>query len=321
MDVDESRLTRLRADLDRLVRLDTELRVFGAAGVHGHGYRRAPTRDAASLDAAFGALLPAEVRAFLAHVHGGGAGPGYGLDVWAEPRASSPFPYGTAHARALIERGATERSPSLPLVDDDDDDSWPPGPGFVAIIIFASNFLSTDLFKAGYQNFSVWFVLSIFAFACGWLINKTLGYNHGGKVVFSVIVSAAFLSVFLISIMSEYFGMSEILVENLILYILRSITLGAMALFGMVVCELLIMQKDGNAAKLKLEEMTRLMNNAQREAQVIIDEARLKSEKMIYETQKSIDEILDRKNQVETRLKEFISTERELVKKYESEEE
>lgn len=133
MEVDESRWARLRADLDRLVRLDTELRVFGAAGVHGHGYRRAPTRDEASLDAAFGALLPAEVRAFLAHVHGGGAGPGYGLDVWAEPRASSPFPYGTAHARALIERGATERSPSLPLVDDDDDDSWPPGPGFVAL--------------------------------------------------------------------------------------------------------------------------------------------------------------------------------------------
>jgi hypothetical protein len=193
--------------------------------------------------------------------------------------------------------------------------------GLLAVIIFASNFLSTDLFKAGYQNFSVWFVLSIFSFACGWLINKTLGYNHGGKVVFSVIVSTAFLSVFLISIMSEYFGLSEILVENLILYILRSITLGAMALFGMVVCELLIMQKDGNAAKLKLEEMTRMMNSAQREAQVIIDEARLKSEKMIYETQKSIDEILDRKNQVEMRLKEFISTERELVKKYESEEE
>jgi len=193
--------------------------------------------------------------------------------------------------------------------------------GLLAVIIFASNFLSTDLFKAGYQNFSVWFVLSIFSFACGWLINKTLGYNHGGKVVFSVIVSTAFLSVFLISLLSEYFGLSEILVENLILYILRSITLGAMALFGMVVCELLIMQKDGNAAKLKLEEMTRMMNSAQREAQVIIDEARLKSEKMIYETQKSIDEILDHKSQVETRLKEFISTERELIKKYESEEE
>ncbi|MDP3580611.1 MAG: hypothetical protein Q8S39_01675, partial [Ignavibacteria bacterium] len=49
-------------------------------------------------------------------------------------------------------------------------------PALLVIIIFSSNFLSTDLFKAGYSNFSVWFVLSLFSFACGWLINKTLGY-------------------------------------------------------------------------------------------------------------------------------------------------
>lgn len=133
MGVDETRLARLRADLDRLVVLDADHRVFGVAGVHGHGYRRAPTRDDASLDQEFGALLPPELRAFLSQVHGGGAGPGYGLDVWAEPRASSPFPYGTTQARTLIERSANERRPSLPLLDDDDDDCWPPGPGFVAV--------------------------------------------------------------------------------------------------------------------------------------------------------------------------------------------
>ena len=193
--------------------------------------------------------------------------------------------------------------------------------GLLAVIIFASNFLSTDIFKAGYQNFSVWFVLSLFSFACGWLMNKTLGYNHGGKVIFAVVVSCAFISVFLVSFFSEYFGLSNLLVENMILYVLRSIELGAMALFGMVVCELLILQKEGNAAKLKLEEMKRMMSNAQREAQVIIDEARVKSERMIYETKHSIDEIITRKNQIEQRLKEFIATERELIKKYESEDE
>lgn len=193
--------------------------------------------------------------------------------------------------------------------------------GLLAVIIFASNFLSTDLFKAGYQNFSVWFVLSVFAFACGWLINKTLGYNHGGKVVFAVIVSSSFLSVLLISFFSEYFGLSDLLVENMILYVLRNIELGAMAFFGQVVCELLLMQKDGNSAKLKLEEMKRMMTNAQREAQVIIEEARVKSERMIYEAQQSSDEIIERKNQIESRLKEFIATEKDLIKKYESEEE
>jgi len=193
--------------------------------------------------------------------------------------------------------------------------------GLLAVIIFASNFLSTDLFKAGYQNFSVWFVLSIFAFACGWLINKTLGYNHGGKVVFAVIVSCAFISVFLVSYFSEYFGLSDLLVENMILYILRSISLGAMALFGMVVCELMLMQKEGNAAKLKLDEMKNMIANAQREANLMLEETKLKSEKMIYAAQQSADEIINRKNQIEQRLKEFIATEREIINKYESEEE
>lgn len=101
----------------------------------------------------------------------------------------------------------------------------------LALIIFASNFLSTDIFKAGYQNFSVWFILSLFSFACGWLINKTLGYVHGGKIVFSVIVSTSFISAVMISLFSEYFGLSDLLVENLILFILRNITLGAMAFF------------------------------------------------------------------------------------------
>jgi len=193
--------------------------------------------------------------------------------------------------------------------------------GLLTIILFASNFLSTDIFKAGYQNFSVWFVLSIFSFACGWLMNKTLGYNHGGKVVFSVIVSNVFLSILLISFFSDYFGLSDLLFENIILYVLRNISLGAMALFGMVVCELLIMQKDGDASKHKLEEMKRMMTNAQREAQIILDEARLKSEKMLFEAQQSADELLDRKHQIELRLKEFIIAEKELIKKYESEQE
>lgn len=192
--------------------------------------------------------------------------------------------------------------------------------GLLAVIIFASNFLSTDLFKAGYQNFSVWFVLSIFSFVCGWLINKTLGYNHGGKVIFAVVISSVLISIFLVSFFSTYFGLSDLLVENMILYILRTISLGAMALFGMVVCELLIMQKEGNTAQFKLDEMKNMLTNAQREVKIMIDEARIKSERMLYEAQQNADEIISRKNQVEQRLKEFIATEREIIKKYESEE-
>ncbi|PKL81780.1 MAG: hypothetical protein CVV24_13515 [Ignavibacteriae bacterium HGW-Ignavibacteriae-3] len=193
-------------------------------------------------------------------------------------------------------------------------------PALLTIIIFASDFLSTDLFKAGYQNFSVWFVLSIFSFACGWLMNKTLGYNHGGKVVFAVIVASTFISVLMISIFSGYFGLSDLLVENLILYVLRNIMLGAMAFFGMALSEIIILQKENSPAKTKEDDSKKIIENAQREANLLIEEAKLKSDKMIYQVQQGMNDMIERKNQIERRLKEFIAAERELIKKYESDE-
>lgn len=193
-------------------------------------------------------------------------------------------------------------------------------PALLTVIIFASDFLSTDLFKVGFQNFSVWFVLSVFSFACGWLMNKTLGYNHGGKIVFAVIVASTFISILMISIFSGYFGLSDLLVENLILYTLRNIMLGAMAFFGMVVSEVIILQKENSPAKTKEDDSKKILENAQREANLLIDEAKMKSDKMIYQVQQGMNEMLDRKNQIERRLKEFIAAEREIIKKYESDE-
>ncbi|MCX6171012.1 MAG: hypothetical protein NTX65_16885 [Ignavibacteriales bacterium] len=194
-------------------------------------------------------------------------------------------------------------------------------PALLAVIIFASNFLSTDLFRVGFQNFSVWFVLSLFSFACGWLINKTLGYNHGGKVVFMVIVASTFVSILLISFFSEYFGLSDLLVENMILYMLRNIMLGTMAFCGMAISEVIILQKQGAPSKSKEEDSKRILANAQKEAHLLVEDAKLKADKMIYQVQQGVNDMVDRKNQIERRLKEFIAAERELIKKYESEEE
>jgi hypothetical protein len=191
----------------------------------------------------------------------------------------------------------------------------------LALIIFAANFLSTDLFAVGLPSFSVWFVLSLFAFTCGWLINKTLGYNHGGKVVFAVIIAAIFLSVVVITLFSEYFGFSNFLVENIILYILRNICLGAVAFFGMVVSELFHLQKKVEVDSRKEEDDVSLISaNAKKEAELIIEEARLKAEKILFDAEKKAHETLYTKEKVQQQIKEFITAEKELIKKYQSEE-
>lgn len=71
-------------------------------------------------------------------------------------------------------------------------------PLLLGLLIFASDFLNTSLFNFGDRNFAVWFVLSILCFACGWYINRSLGWQRGGRIVFSVTVAATILSIAII---------------------------------------------------------------------------------------------------------------------------
>ena len=113
--------------------------MFGArrVGQYGHEYRERPVLDDAGLarlEQECGVRLPDELRAFLQTVHGGGAGPGYGFHVRGEPaKAARPFPYARGDFEALISRRREDRYASLSMTGEDDDDDWPPGPGFVSI--------------------------------------------------------------------------------------------------------------------------------------------------------------------------------------------
>src|SRR3970040_1576397 len=110
-------------------------------------------------------------------------------------------------------------------------------PLLLGMLVFASNFLNTDLFNFGEKNCAFCVVLSVLCFACGWYINRTLGWQFGGKVVFAVLISVTFISIVFIIFFSDYFGANELLTENLILYSLRNIALGAMGIFGMAIQE------------------------------------------------------------------------------------
>jgi hypothetical protein len=122
-------------------------------------------------------------------------------------------------------------------------------PILIAILIFVSNFLNTQLFGSEIVNFAVWFILSLFIFAAGWINNLAFRWGKGGKVIVAVIVATAIISVMFISFFSNYFHTENLLFENLILYSSRNILLGTMAIFGMSVCELLIVQRENESLK------------------------------------------------------------------------
>lgn len=194
-------------------------------------------------------------------------------------------------------------------------------PVLAAVLIFASNFLSTDIFNIGFQNFTVWFVLSLFTFACGWLMDQTLGWVKGGKVLFAVIVVSAFFGVVLVMFFREYFGLSDLLSETIILYTLRNITLGTMAFFGMAVSRVLIYERQLEANKSILEDFEDKVPLAEREAEIVLKEAKLKAEELLLKTQKKCNELIEAKSKIDRQLAELIKTEEELLKLYESNEE
>ena len=190
-------------------------------------------------------------------------------------------------------------------------------PILLGVLMFASNFLNTSLFKFGDNNFAVWFVLSVFCFAIGWFINKTLNWHLGGKIVFATIIAATLISVFMISFFRDYFSANELLTENLILYSLRNITLGAMAFFGMAVSEVLMLQRSGLVMKEKIEMYDNLVKDAKKEAELELKEAKVNAQKILNDAELKAKDALLKKERIEHELKEFIQTEKELIKKYE----
>ena len=191
-------------------------------------------------------------------------------------------------------------------------------PLLLGILMFASNFLNTNIFKFGENSFAVWFVISLLSFACGWFINKTLGWRLGGKVVFAIIIAATIISVLMISFFRDYFAATELLTENLILYSLRNITLGAMGFFGMSVAEIFGIQKELLVVKEKLKVYESILPNNKKETELELKEAKLKAREIVSEAELSAQNIIFKKERIEKELKEFIQAEKELIKKYEN---
>ncbi|MGA8264791.1 MAG: hypothetical protein WB779_10150 [Ignavibacteriaceae bacterium] len=190
-------------------------------------------------------------------------------------------------------------------------------PVLLGVLMFSSNFLNTNIFRSGDNNFSVWFVLSLLCFACGWFIDRTLNWIQGGKVVFATIVAATLISVVVVTFFKEYFINGEVMTETLILYTLRNITLGTMGFFGMAVAEVIHLEKDFILIEQKLKIFEDSIVDAKKEAELEIKAAKIKAQKIIYDAEAIAKNTFLKKERVENEIKEFIETEKELIKKYE----
>ena len=190
-------------------------------------------------------------------------------------------------------------------------------PVLLGVLMFSSNFLNTNIFKFGDNNFSVWFIISLLCFACGWFIDRTLNWIQGGKVVFATVVAATLISVVVVTFFKEYFVNGEVMTETLILFTLRNITLGAMGFFGMAVAEVIHLEKDFASVKQRLKMFEESAVDAKKEAELEVRAAKIKAQKIINDAEIIAKNTFLKKERVENEIKEFIETEKELIKKYE----
>lgn len=190
-------------------------------------------------------------------------------------------------------------------------------PLLLGMLMFASNFMNTKLFNFGDNNFAVWFVLSVLCFAVGWYINKSIGWKTGGKIVFSIIIAATFVSILIITFFREYFSANELVTENIILYSLRNITLGAMALFGMAVAEVITLERSLVVFQEKQKIYEETLLEAKKEAELTVKEAKIEAKRIINDAEISAKDVILKKDRIERELKDFIQAEKELIKKYE----
>ncbi len=191
-------------------------------------------------------------------------------------------------------------------------------PVLLAVLMFISNFLSTDLFRDNVINFAVWFILSIFAFSIGWIITNTLDWNLGGKIVFTVIVVTSFITLLFITVFHNYFNLNGVLTENLMLYVLRNIYIGLMGVFGMAVSKLIDLEKRIEITDGTIDRDNAIIQSAEEKAKVIISKAKLEAEKITFDAEKNLNHLIDTSAKIENKLAEFIKIEKELIEKYKS---
>lgn len=194
-------------------------------------------------------------------------------------------------------------------------------PLILVLLVFCSNFVDPDFLRlggtAGGYNFAIWFVLAVFSFACGYFMNKSLGWVNGGKMAFAIIVFGAVSGLGVSLLFPEYFLMKAASFEKFLIYVLRGVMLGSFSYFGMAISEVFRLDRDLHATETKLKAFEDTLRDAKKEADLILKDVQIKAAKITNDAEANAKNILLKKERIEKELQEFIQIEKELLRKYE----
>jgi len=186
------------------------------------------------------------------------------------------------------------------------------------LLVFVSTIsvlLSANVFVNSEYTFAVWFLLMLATFSLGWLMYSGFGWGNGSKIVLGSIAISIVFSLIVVAGFTSYLDTHNSLIGNLVLYTLRTVVLGFSGLFGLLFAENTKHRTEVGCGKNDIPEEI----DESQKAEYYIKEAKLQAEKIIFNAEKDVQELNGRKAQIEIQLRELIHTEREVIRKYESE--
>ena len=147
-------------------------------------------------------------------------------------------------------------------------------------------------------------------------MNSGFKWEVGVKVISIVTLVSVIVSLVIVSLFKNSFDIDNSLIDNFIHYSLRVFVLGMFSVFGLSIAETIKLKK----VIVENEDDEYYEDSPKKsESELVIKEAKLKAEKIIFEAEKEAQNINDRKTQIEIQLRELIQTEREVIRNYERE--
>jgi len=90
-----------------------------------------------------------------------------------------------------------------------------------------------------------------------------------------------------------------------------------MGIFGMAIQEVVSGEKEALILREKVKVLEATSADSKKEAELLLKEAQLKAEKIVNDSEAQSKNTFLKKERIEQELKDFIQTERELIKRYE----
>lgn len=149
-------------------------------------------------------------------------------------------------------------------------------------------------------------------------MNSGFKWELGIKSISIVTFVAVIVSLGLVALFRSSFDLNNSLIDNFILYSLRVFVLGMFSIFGLSIAEVIKLKKV-TIKNDDFENHKTLPKNS--ESELVIKEAKLKAEKILFEAEKEAKSINEQKTRIEIQLRELIQTEREVIRNYEREHE